>query len=80
MEEIYVIFNMEELTKVDFTKVMEDSAETVRISPDGTKALIAWTSEETPDFVSLIDNKEGPYTKEEVLPILRGDYWNKIIE
>ena len=80
MEEMYLILNSEELTKVDFTKVMEDSIDTVRISPDSIKALIAWTSEETPDFVSLIESKEGPYTKEEVLPILRSDYWNKIIE
>jgi hypothetical protein len=80
MEEIYVIFNIDELTKVDFTKVMEDSIDTIRLSPDGTKAVIAWTSEETPDFISLIESKEGPYTKEEVLPILRSDYWNKIIE
>jgi hypothetical protein len=79
MEEIYLIFNVGELTKVDFTKVMEDSIDTVRISPDGLKAVIAWTSEEIPEFVSLIESKEGPYTKEEVLPILRGDYWNKLI-
>ena len=79
MKEIYLILNSDELTKVDFSKVMEDSIDTVRISPDGIKALIAWTSEEIPDFVSLIESKEGPYTKEEILPILRSDYWNKII-
>ena len=77
--ETYLILNSEELTKVDFTKVMEDSIDTARVSPDGVKALIAWTSEETPDFVLLIESKEGPYTKEEVLPILRSDYWNKAI-
>lgn len=76
--ETYLIFEVGELSKVDFTKVMEDSIDTVRISPDGTKALIAWTSVETPDFVSLIDSKEGPYTKDEVWPILRTDFWNKV--
>lgn len=76
--ETYLIFNTNELTKVDFTKVMEDSIDTVRICPDGSKALIAWLSEETPDFVETIESKEGPYTKEEVLPILRSDFWNKI--
>jgi hypothetical protein len=79
MEEMYVIFNVEELNKVDFTKVMEDSAETVRISPDGVKTLVAWYGD-VPDFVATLETKEGPYTKEEVLPILRSDYWNKIIE
>lgn len=77
--ETYLILDKAELIKVDFTKVMEDSIDTVRVSPDASKAVIAWTSEETPDFVSLIDSKEGPYTKEEVLPILRSDFWNKFI-
>lgn len=77
--ETYLILDKNELTKVDFTKVMEDSIDTVRVSPDGTKAVIAWISEETPAFVSVIDTKEGPYTKEEVLPILRSDFWNKAL-
>jgi hypothetical protein len=77
--ETYVIFNIEELNKIDFTKVMEDSADTVRISPDRLKAVVAWHGDE-PDFVSTLETKEGVYTKEEVLPILRSDYWNKIIE
>lgn len=79
MQEMYVIFNVEELNKVDFTKVMEDSAETVRISPDGLKVVVAWYDDE-PEFVATLETKEGVYTKEEVLPILRSDYWNKIIE
>jgi hypothetical protein len=79
MEEMYVIFNVEELNKIDFTKVMEDSSETVRISPDGLKSVVAWYGDE-PDFVATLETKEGVYTKEEVLPILRSDYWNKTIE
>lgn len=75
--ETYLILDVTELTKVDFTKVMEDSIDTVRLCPNDTKAVIAWTTEEIPEFVSLIESKEGPYTKEEVLPILRSDYWNK---
>lgn len=78
--ETYVIFNVEELNKVDFTKVMENSAETVRVSPNGLKAVVAWYGEDIPEFVATLETKEGVYTKEEVLPILRGDYWNKIAE
>jgi hypothetical protein len=80
MEEMYVIFNVEELNKVDFTKVMEDSSDTVRVSPDGLKAVVAWYGNDIPEFVAGLETKEGVYTKEEVLPILRSDYWNKIIE
>jgi hypothetical protein len=79
MEEMYVIFNVEELNKVDFTKVMEDSADTVRISPDRLKAVVAWHGDE-PNFVAELETKEGVYNKEQVLPILRNEYWNKIIE
>jgi hypothetical protein len=78
--ETYVIFNVEELNKVDFTKVMENSIETVRVSPDGLKAVVAWYGEEVPEFVATLETKEGVYIKEEVLPILRSDYWNKIIQ
>lgn len=77
--ETYLILDTTELTKVDFTKVMDDSIDTLRKSPNGPKAVICWSSEETPDFVSLIESKEGPYTKEEVLPILRSDFWNKVL-
>lgn len=78
MEENYVIFNAIEIEKVDFTKVMEDSADTVRVSPDGSKAVVGWYGD-TPDFVALLETKDGVYTKEEVLPILRSDFWNKVI-
>ncbi len=40
----YIIFNVSEINKVDFTQVLETSAETVRKSVDGTKTFIKWDS------------------------------------
>ena len=38
----FMIFNVSELNLVDFTKVHETSAETVRKSVDGTKTFCKW--------------------------------------
>jgi hypothetical protein len=40
----YIIFNVSEVDKVDFTQVLETSAETLRKSVDGTKTFIKWDS------------------------------------
>jgi hypothetical protein len=38
----YVIFNVSELNKVDFSYVNEDNTSTVRVSVDGTKTFVNW--------------------------------------
>ena len=38
----FLIFPVTELPKVDFSQVCETSAETLRISTDGTKSFIKW--------------------------------------
>ncbi len=71
----FIIFSVSELSKVDFTKVLETSAETLRKSVDGTKTFVKWDSEVEPEFVSLLDTKEGPYSYEEILEILSTSEW-----
>lgn len=71
----FIIFSVSELHKVDFTKVLETSAETVRKSVDGTKTFVKWDSEIAPDFVSLLETKQGPYSYEEIIEILSTDEW-----
>lgn len=70
----YIIFNVSELDKVDFTQVMETSIDTVRKSIDGTKTFVKWEGGE-PSFVSSLTTKEGPYTHEEIIQILITDEW-----
>lgn len=70
----YVIFNVSELPLVDFSKVYETSAEKVRKSLDQTKTFVKWDGE-TPSFVDMLTTKEGIYTHQEMLEIVRGPFW-----
>ena len=70
-----MIFNVSELPQIDFSQVLETSAETVRKSLDGTKTFVKWDGEQ-PACVSSLTTKEGPYTYQEILQILSGPEWN----
>jgi len=70
----YMIFNISELPQIDFSQVLETSAETVRKSVDGTKTFVKWEGQE-PACVSSLTTKEGPYTYEEILQILSDPEW-----
>jgi hypothetical protein len=75
----FIIFPTSELSKVDFSQVLETSAETVRRSVDGSKTFVKWDGEQ-PEFVSTLENTEGPYTYEEMLEILAGPEWTAPVE
>lgn len=70
----FMIFNVSELDKIDFTQVHETSAETVRKSVDGIKTFVKWDGA-IPSSVSSLTTKEGPYTYEEILAILSTEEW-----
>jgi len=72
----FMIFNVSELDKIDFTQVHETSAETVRKSVDGSKTFVKWDGE-TPSSVSSLTTSEGPYTYDEILTILSGPEWSE---
>ena len=76
----FMIFNTEELSQIDFTKVLETSIETVRKSVDGTKTFVKWDGEEIPQCVQSLTTKEGAYTYDEILTILSTDEWTSPIE
>lgn len=79
----FIIFNVSEIDKIDFTQVHETSADTVRKSIDGTKTFVKWDGE-TPSSVLSLTTSEGPYTYDEILEILSTpewvDYDNNIID
>ena len=75
----YLIIPTSELSKVDFSKVCESTANTVRKSIDETKTFIKWDGDE-PSFISNLTGTEGPYTKEEILTILATDAWTSTEE
>jgi len=47
-----MIFNTSELDKIDFTQVLETSADTVRKSVDNTKTFVKWDGETTPETIN----------------------------
>jgi hypothetical protein len=71
----YLIFPITELSKVDFSQVLETSEETVRKSVDNLKTFVKWSGEQ-PTFVSTLENTEGPYTHEEIMDILSTEEWS----
>ncbi len=72
----FMIFNISELSSIDFTQVLETSAETVRISVDGTKTFVKWDGESAPECVTNLTTKEGPYTYNEILEIMSTSEWS----
>ncbi len=70
----FMIFNVTELGQINFTQVLETSAETVRKSVDGTKTFVKWDGS-TPQCVIDLTTSEGPYTYDEILQILSTPEW-----
>jgi hypothetical protein len=75
----FMIFNVSELDKIDFTQVCETSIDTVRKSVDETKTFVKWDGEIIPSSVNSLLTKEGPYTYEEILSILSTSEWTEEI-
>ena len=71
----YVIFNVSELDKIDFSQVFETSIETVRKSVDETLTFVKYATDEMPSSVASLDTKQGPYSHEEILEILATPEW-----
>ena len=70
----YVIFDVSELDKIDFTQVMQTSAETCRISIDELQTLVKWEGGTPPCILSL--TTKGSYlTQDEILEIMATPAW-----
>jgi len=70
----FIIFNVNEMSLIDFSKVQETSEETLRKNIDKTKTFVKWDGE-TPEFVNSLSTKEGPYTYVEIINILSMPEW-----
>ena len=78
MNKLYLIFNVSEISLVDFSEVFETSAETLRYSLDQTKTLIKYDSYNIPSFYENMVTKEGPYTHEEIVSIMTTSEWTDL--
>lgn len=70
----YVIFDVTELSTIDFSQVLETNQDTVRKSIDETKTFVKYDGS-IPSSVSSLTTKEGPYTYDEILIILATPEW-----
>lgn len=70
----YVIFNVSELSSINFDEVLETSINTVRKSVDETLTFVKYEGE-IPSSISSLATKQGPYSHSEILTILTGDTW-----
>ena len=76
MEDIkYVIINSSEVSSVDFSQVLEDSADTLRYNNNKTKTILKFKGE-TPSFL----NGKTQYTNSEMLEQLKTSEWIEEIQ
>jgi hypothetical protein len=71
----FMIFSVTELNQIDFTTVLETSADTVRKSVNELKTFVKWDGT-MPECISNLTTKEGPYTYDEILAILATPEWS----
>jgi hypothetical protein len=77
----FAIFSVTELDQIDFTEVLETSAETVRKSTDGSLTFVKWEDGgAVPPSVQALTTIQGYYTYEEILEILSGEEWTAPME
>lgn len=73
-ERKYVIFDCSELPSVNFSEVMETSADTVRKSIDESKTFVKYEGTQ-PASIAALTSKSQEYTHEEILAILSTSEW-----
>lgn len=74
----YVVFNVSELDKIDFTQVLETSSETLVRSVDGTKTFVKWEGD-TPSCILSLTTKGEYLTADEIVQLMTAPEWSKPI-
>ena len=77
MNRTFVIFSVDEIPLIDFSQVLETSADTLRRSVDGAMTFVKWDGAVAPACVESLTSKSQYYTYEEILDILSGPDWTQ---
>ena len=77
MNRTFVIFEVSEIPLIDFSQVLETSADTLRRSVDGTMTFVKWDGAVVPACIDNLTTKSQFYTYEEILDILAGPDWTQ---
>ena len=70
----YVIFDVTELSTIDFNQVLETSSDSVIYNVAETQTIVKYIGE-MPSSVQALTTKAGPYTHTEIKNILTGSAW-----
>jgi hypothetical protein len=70
----FVIFNVTELSQIDFNQVFETDINTIRKSVDETKTFVKYDMPQ-PSSITALTTKSIEYTYDEILQILSGPEW-----
>lgn len=75
----YVVFNVSEIDKIDFSEVLETSNETLLFSADKSKTFVKFTGE-TPSCILNLSTIEGTYTHGEITELIKTKAWKDPME
>jgi hypothetical protein len=70
----YVVFDLSEVDTIDFSEVMETSADTLRKNLAGTQSFVKYESD-MPASVTALTTRSQEYTHEDILTLLAGTDW-----
>ncbi len=69
-----VVFDLSEVDTIDFSEVMETSANTLRKNLADTQSFVKYEGD-MPASVTALTTKSEEYTHEEILALLAGTDW-----
>lgn len=70
----YVVFDLTEVDTIDFSEVMETSADTLRKNLADTQSFVKYEGDMPPSVVALTTRSQE-YSHEEILAFLAGEEW-----
>jgi hypothetical protein len=70
----YVVFDLTEVDTIDFSEVMETSADTLRKNLANTQSFVKYESD-MPASVAALTTRSQEYTHAEILTLLAGTDW-----
>jgi hypothetical protein len=70
----YVVFDLTEVGTIDFSEVMETSADTLRKNLANTQTFVKYEGD-MPASVAALTTKSQEYTHAEILALLAGTDW-----
>lgn len=70
----YVVFDLTEVDTIDFSEVMETSADTLRKNLADTQSFVKYEGD-MPASVAALTTKSQAYSHEEILTLLAGTDW-----